>query len=250
MGLRLGPRRSQVLQVPRPADHEEAIARHLLEPDLRWILPPHRATRDALRLLRERGSGNGPTRVTCAPLPGKMATSSCVHTSRTLPSPPITRSRSGFQMISRRTSGDHRSGGADGERSPEPGGEDPEASSGAAKDRLPRGSLLAAGSRRLAGELASVHVLLDTCALLWLWLVGDPARLSARARAALESTETEAYVSALRVRDLGQTQEGEARAPAASARVVGSGVRGILSPGATDHTADRGVGTGSCRSAR
>jgi PIN domain nuclease of toxin-antitoxin system len=40
-----------------------------------------------------------------------------------------------------------------------------------------------------------VHVLLDTCALLW--LVGDPARLSARARAALESTETEAYVSAI-----------------------------------------------------
>jgi PIN domain nuclease of toxin-antitoxin system len=40
-----------------------------------------------------------------------------------------------------------------------------------------------------------VHVPLDTCALLW--LVGDPARLSARARAALESTETEAYVSAI-----------------------------------------------------
>jgi PIN domain nuclease of toxin-antitoxin system len=38
-------------------------------------------------------------------------------------------------------------------------------------------------------------VLLDTCALLW--LVGDPARRSARARAALESTETEAYVSAI-----------------------------------------------------
>jgi PIN domain nuclease of toxin-antitoxin system len=40
-----------------------------------------------------------------------------------------------------------------------------------------------------------VRVLLDTCALLW--LVGDPARLSARARAALERTETEAYVSAI-----------------------------------------------------
>jgi PIN domain nuclease of toxin-antitoxin system len=40
-----------------------------------------------------------------------------------------------------------------------------------------------------------VHVLLDTCALLW--LVGDPARLSARARAVLESTETEVYVSAI-----------------------------------------------------
>jgi hypothetical protein len=40
-----------------------------------------------------------------------------------------------------------------------------------------------------------VHVLLDTCALLW--LVGDPARLSTRARAALESTETEVYVSAI-----------------------------------------------------
>jgi PIN domain nuclease of toxin-antitoxin system len=40
-----------------------------------------------------------------------------------------------------------------------------------------------------------VHVLLDTCALLW--LVGDPARLSARARAALESSATEAYVSAI-----------------------------------------------------
>jgi len=38
-------------------------------------------------------------------------------------------------------------------------------------------------------------VLLDTCALLW--LVGDPARLSARARAMLESTETEAYISAI-----------------------------------------------------
>ena len=40
-----------------------------------------------------------------------------------------------------------------------------------------------------------MRVLLDTCALLW--LVGDPTRLSARARAALESTETEAYVSAI-----------------------------------------------------
>lgn len=40
-----------------------------------------------------------------------------------------------------------------------------------------------------------MHVLLDTCALLW--LVGDPARLSVRARAALESTDTEAYVSAI-----------------------------------------------------
>jgi len=40
-----------------------------------------------------------------------------------------------------------------------------------------------------------VRVLLDTCALLW--LVGDPARLSARARAALESAETEAYISAI-----------------------------------------------------
>jgi PIN domain nuclease of toxin-antitoxin system len=40
-----------------------------------------------------------------------------------------------------------------------------------------------------------VRVLLDTCALLW--LAGDPARLSARARAALESIETEAYVSAI-----------------------------------------------------
>jgi PIN domain nuclease of toxin-antitoxin system len=40
-----------------------------------------------------------------------------------------------------------------------------------------------------------VQVLLDTCALLW--LVGDSARLSARARAALESLETEAYVSAI-----------------------------------------------------
>jgi PIN domain nuclease of toxin-antitoxin system len=40
-----------------------------------------------------------------------------------------------------------------------------------------------------------VQVLLDTCALLW--LVGEPARLSARARAALESSDTEAYVSAI-----------------------------------------------------
>lgn len=40
-----------------------------------------------------------------------------------------------------------------------------------------------------------MQVLLDTCALLW--LVGDPARLSVRARAALESAETEAYVSAI-----------------------------------------------------
>ena len=40
-----------------------------------------------------------------------------------------------------------------------------------------------------------MRVLLDTCALLW--LVGDPARLSARARSALERTETEAYVSAI-----------------------------------------------------
>lgn len=40
-----------------------------------------------------------------------------------------------------------------------------------------------------------MRVLLDTCALLW--LVGDPARLSARARAALESPDTEAYVSAI-----------------------------------------------------
>ena len=54
-----------------------------------------------------------------------------------------------------------------------------------------------ASSSRRRG-LASVHVLLNTCALLW--LVGDPARLSAssaRARAALESTEAEAYVSAI-----------------------------------------------------
>jgi PIN domain nuclease of toxin-antitoxin system len=47
----------------------------------------------------------------------------------------------------------------------------------------------------MAGELAPVHVLLDTCALLW--LVGDPARLSAKARAALESTENDIYVSAI-----------------------------------------------------
>ncbi len=40
-----------------------------------------------------------------------------------------------------------------------------------------------------------MHVLLDTCALLW--LVGDPARLTAKVRAVLESTETDAYVSAI-----------------------------------------------------
>ena len=40
-----------------------------------------------------------------------------------------------------------------------------------------------------------MRVLLDTCVLLW--LVSDPVRLSARACAALESDETEAYISAI-----------------------------------------------------
>lgn len=40
-----------------------------------------------------------------------------------------------------------------------------------------------------------MRVLLDTCALLW--MVGDPTRLSVRARAVLESTETDAYISAI-----------------------------------------------------
>jgi PIN domain nuclease of toxin-antitoxin system len=40
-----------------------------------------------------------------------------------------------------------------------------------------------------------VQVLLDTCALLW--LVSDPARLSARARSVLESADTDACVSAI-----------------------------------------------------
>src|SRR5690242_7401092 len=57
MGLRLGPRCGQVLQEMRLTDHEVAIARHLLEPDLGRILPPSSATCDALRLLRERSLG-------------------------------------------------------------------------------------------------------------------------------------------------------------------------------------------------
>jgi PIN domain nuclease of toxin-antitoxin system len=40
-----------------------------------------------------------------------------------------------------------------------------------------------------------VRVLLDTCALLW-W-VGDPARLSTRARTVLADAETEPCVSAI-----------------------------------------------------
>ena len=40
-----------------------------------------------------------------------------------------------------------------------------------------------------------MRVLLDTCALLW--LVGDPARLSTKARAALADTGTELCVSAI-----------------------------------------------------
>lgn len=40
-----------------------------------------------------------------------------------------------------------------------------------------------------------MQVLLDTCALLW--LVGDPQRLSARARSILESPDTEAFISAI-----------------------------------------------------
>jgi PIN domain nuclease of toxin-antitoxin system len=40
-----------------------------------------------------------------------------------------------------------------------------------------------------------VQVLLDTCALLW--LVGDPQRLSASARAILERPDTEAFISAI-----------------------------------------------------
>lgn len=40
-----------------------------------------------------------------------------------------------------------------------------------------------------------MRVLLDTCALLW--LVGDPARLSARAGAVLAAAETELAISAI-----------------------------------------------------
>jgi hypothetical protein len=55
-----------------------------------------------------------------------------------------------------------------------------------------------------------VRVLLDTCALLW--LVGDPARLSARARAVLENTETEPYVSAPPTRPSMHGTSGDTRA--------------------------------------
>jgi hypothetical protein len=54
VGLRLRPRRGQLRQQVRPTDHEEAIALHLLQPDLGRILPPGRTAGDALRLLGER----------------------------------------------------------------------------------------------------------------------------------------------------------------------------------------------------
>jgi PIN domain nuclease of toxin-antitoxin system len=40
-----------------------------------------------------------------------------------------------------------------------------------------------------------MRLLLDTCALLW--MVGDPARLSAKARAAMSPDEAELWVSAI-----------------------------------------------------
>jgi hypothetical protein len=54
---RLRPRRCQALRQVWPTDHEDAVACHLLEPDLGRILPPGRATRDALRFLGERPLG-------------------------------------------------------------------------------------------------------------------------------------------------------------------------------------------------
>jgi hypothetical protein len=57
MGLRLGPRRGQRRQQVRPADHDEAVARHLPKSDLGRILPPGRAARHALRLLGKRSLG-------------------------------------------------------------------------------------------------------------------------------------------------------------------------------------------------
>src|SRR5690349_15202672 len=57
MGLRLRPRRGQMLEEVRLADHEEAIARYFLQPDLRRSLPPSRSARDALGLLCERSLG-------------------------------------------------------------------------------------------------------------------------------------------------------------------------------------------------
>jgi len=57
VGLRLRPRRGQVRQQVGPPDHEEAVALHLLQPDLGRILPPGRAACDALRLLGERSLG-------------------------------------------------------------------------------------------------------------------------------------------------------------------------------------------------
>jgi hypothetical protein len=55
--LRLGPRRGQMRQTVRPADHEAAVALHLVEPDLGRILPPGRAGRRALGLLGKRSLG-------------------------------------------------------------------------------------------------------------------------------------------------------------------------------------------------
>jgi len=57
MGLCLGPRSRQRRQKVRPPDHEEAVARHLPEPDLGRILPPGRAARHALGLLGKRSLG-------------------------------------------------------------------------------------------------------------------------------------------------------------------------------------------------
>jgi len=48
------PRRGQVLQQVRPADHEEPVALNFFQPDLGRILPPSGAARDALCLLGER----------------------------------------------------------------------------------------------------------------------------------------------------------------------------------------------------
>ncbi|WP_438018299.1 hypothetical protein WMF18_04100 [Sorangium sp. So ce315] len=56
-GPRLRPRRGQMREPIRAADHEEAIALDLLKPDLGWVLPSGRAAGDARGLLRERAFG-------------------------------------------------------------------------------------------------------------------------------------------------------------------------------------------------
>lgn len=63
-----------------------------------------------------------------------------------------------------------------------------------------------------------MQVLLDTCALLW--LVGDPQRLSARARSILESPDTEAFISAISGFEISvKHKKGKLRLPLAAPQI-------------------------------